>query len=181
MGSRWFPAVTDRDRVALATMLDLGVDLVAQSFVRDAEDVDELREAMGERAVPIVAKIETKPAVEQIGRFLEVADGLMVARGDLASSCRWRRYLFCCRVILRVGRQAGRPCIVATQMLESMNRAPRPTRAEASDVANAVLDGADADHAVGRDRDRGVSVRGGVRGDPDRAHRGTPRSGVPRS
>ena len=138
------PAVTDRDRAALDTMLDLGVDLVAQSFVRDAEDVDELREAMGEQAVPIVAKIETKPAVEQIDRILEVADGVMVARGDLGVELPMEEIPLLQKDLLRAARQAGRPSIVATQMLESMIRAPRPTRAEASDVANAVLDGADA-------------------------------------
>jgi pyruvate kinase len=138
------PAVTDRDRAALTTMLDLGVDLVAQSFVREAADVEELRDAMGGRAVPIVAKIETKPAVEQIDRILEVADGLMVARGDLGVELPMEEIPLLQKDLLRAARRAGRPCIVATQMLESMIRAPRPTRAEATDVANAVLDGADA-------------------------------------
>jgi pyruvate kinase len=138
------PAVTERDREALATMLDLGVDLVAQSFVREADDVEELREAMGHRAVPIVAKIETKPAVEQIDRILEVADALMVARGDLGVELPMEEIPLLQKDLLRAARSAGRPSIVATQMLESMIRAPRPTRAEATDVANAVLDGADA-------------------------------------
>lgn len=138
------PAVTDRDRRALATMLELGVDLVAQSFVREASDIEELRDAMGERALPIVAKIETKPAVERIDRILEVADGLMVARGDLGVELPMEEIPLLQKDLLRAARRAGRPCIVATQMLESMIRAPRPTRAEATDVANAVLDGADA-------------------------------------
>jgi pyruvate kinase len=138
------PAVTDRDRAALAVMLELGVDLVAQSFVREAADVDELREAMAERAVPIVAKIETKPAVEQIDRILEVADGLMVARGDLGVELPMEEIPLLQKDLLRAARRAGRPSVVATQMLESMIHAPRPTRAEATDVANAVLDGADA-------------------------------------
>jgi pyruvate kinase len=138
------PPVTERDRAALATMLDLGVDLVAQSFVREVADVEELRDAMGGRPVPIVAKIETKPAVEQIERILEAADGLMVARGDLGVELPMEEIPLLQKDLLRAARCAGRPCIIATQMLESMIRAPRPTRAEATDVANAVLDGADA-------------------------------------
>ena len=92
------PAVTDRDREGLVRALDLGVDLVAQSFVREAEDVTALRSLMGDRAVPIVAKIETKPAVEAIEAILEVTDALMVARGDLGVGCPWRRSR-CCRRI----------------------------------------------------------------------------------
>jgi len=138
------PAVTDRDREGLASMLDLGVDLIGQSFVRDPEDVDELRAAMGDRQAPIVAKIETKPAVDAIEAILEASDGLMVARGDLGVELPMEQIPLLQKDLLRAAREAGRPVIVATQMLESMIRAPRPTRAEASDVANAVLDGADA-------------------------------------
>jgi pyruvate kinase len=137
------PAVTDRDREGLARALDLGVDLVAQSFVRGPEDVVALRALMGERAVPIVAKIETKPAVEAIGPILEVTDALMVARGDLGVELPMEEIPLLQKDLLRSSRAAGRPVIVATQMLESMIRAPRPTRAEATDIANAVLDGAD--------------------------------------
>jgi pyruvate kinase len=138
------PAVTDRDREGLAAMLDLGVDLIGQSFVRDPADVHELRDAMGDRQAPIVAKIETKPAVDAIEPILEASDGLMVARGDLGVELPMEQIPLLQKDLLRAGREAGRPVIVATQMLESMLRAPRPTRAEASDVANAVLDGADA-------------------------------------
>ncbi len=138
------PAVTARDREGLSRALDLGVDLVAQSFVRGPEDVGELRAAMGDRVVPIVAKIETKPALEQIDEILTVADALMVARGDLGVELPMEEIPLLQKDLLRAARSAGRPVIVATQMLESMIHAARPTRAEATDVANAVLDGADA-------------------------------------
>jgi pyruvate kinase len=138
------PAVTDRDRQMLDEVLGTGTDLVAQSFVRASSDIEELREAMGERAVPIVAKIETRPAVEGFSRILEVADAAMVARGDLGVELPMEEIPLVQKRLLREARAAGRPVIVATQMLESMIRAPRPTRAEANDVATAVLDGADA-------------------------------------
>jgi pyruvate kinase len=138
------PPVTDRDRELLRHLLDLGVDLVAQSFVRDPSDVEELRAAMGDRPVPIVAKIETRPAVDGFERILDVADAAMVARGDLGVELPMEEIPLVQKRLLRTGRAAGRPVIVATQMLESMIRSPRPTRAEANDVATAVLDGADA-------------------------------------
>ena len=99
---------------------------------------------MGDRLVPIVAKIETKPAIEHIEAILDVTDALMVARGDLGVELPMEQIPLLQKDLLRAARAAGRPVIVATQMLESMIRAPRPTRAEATDVANAVLDGADA-------------------------------------
>jgi pyruvate kinase len=138
------PPVTDRDREMLRHVLDLGVDLVAQSFVRDPADVEQLRAAMGDRPVPIVAKIETRPAVEEFERILHVADAAMVARGDLGVELPMEEIPLVQKRLLRAARASGRPVIVATQMLESMVRSPRPTRAEANDVATAVLDGADA-------------------------------------
>jgi len=138
------PAITDRDKEALAAALDLGVDLVAQSFVRSAADVAGLRALMGARVLPIVAKIETRPAVEDIDKVLEEADAVMVARGDLGVELPMEEIPVVQKEILLAARRAARPAIVATQMLESMTHAPRPTRAEATDVANAVLDGADA-------------------------------------
>ncbi len=138
------PAITDRDRDGLARALDLGADLVAQSFVRSAADVIGLRALMGARAVPIVAKIETRPAVDDIAAILEQADAIMVARGDLGVELPMEEIPVLQKELLVAARGSGKPAIVATQMLESMIRAPRPTRAEASDVANAVLDGADA-------------------------------------
>jgi pyruvate kinase len=143
-GRLGLPAITDRDREALAAALDLRVDLVAQSFVRSAADVAGLRASMGARVLPIVAKIETRPAVEDIGRVLEEADAVMVARGDLGVELPIEETPIVQKEILLAARGAARPAIVATQMLESMTHAPRPTRAEATDVANAVLDGADA-------------------------------------
>ena len=138
------PAVTERDREGLGRALDLGVDLVAQSFVRDADDLHEMRSLMGDRVVPIVAKIETKPAIEHIDAILDATDALMVARGDLGVELPMEVIPLLQKDLLRRARAASRPVVVATQMLESMIRAPRPTRAEATDVANAVLDGADA-------------------------------------
>jgi pyruvate kinase len=138
------PPVTDKDLQMLQHVLALGVDLVAQSFVRDPSDIERLREAMGDRRVPIVAKIETRPAVEDFERILEEADAAMVARGDLGVELPMEEIPLIQKRLLRAARVAGRPVIVATQMLESMIRSPRPTRAEANDVATAVLDGADA-------------------------------------
>jgi pyruvate kinase len=138
------PAVTPRDREGLARALDLGVDFVAQSFVRSPDDVGELRAAMGDHVVPIVAKIETRPAVEDVVRIAGEADAIMIARGDLGVELPMEEIPLIQKELVRAARAAGRPAIVATQMLESMIHAPRPTRAEATDVANAVLDGADA-------------------------------------
>ncbi len=138
------PGVTGRDREALRRTIDLAIDLVAQSFVRGPADVHALRSLMDDHPVPIVAKIETKPAVEQIDGILDATDGLMVARGDLGVELPMEEIPLLQKDLLRAARAVGRPVIVATQMLESMIHAPRPTRAEATDVANAVLDGADA-------------------------------------
>ena len=138
------PAVSDRDREALERAIDLGADLIGQSFVRAPEDIGELRAAMGERVLPIVAKIETSPAVQNVDRILQEADALMIARGDLGVELPMEEIPLIQKELVRKARAVGRPAIVATQMLESMINAPRPTRAEATDVANAVLDGADA-------------------------------------
>jgi pyruvate kinase len=138
------PAITDRDRDALGRALDSGVDFVGQSFVRGPEDVQELRVLIGDRPVPIVAKIETRPAAETADRIMDVADAVMVARGDLGVEMPLEVIPILQKELLAAARIRGIPGIVATQMLESMIHAPRPTRAEASDVANAVLDGADA-------------------------------------
>jgi pyruvate kinase len=138
------PAVTEADRRALRTAVELGADVVAQSFVRAADDVLELRSLMGDRPLPIVAKIETRPAVEAIVDICRFVDGVMVARGDLGVELPLEEIPVVQKSLLREARAAGRATIVATQMLESMLHAARPTRAEASDVANAILDGADA-------------------------------------
>jgi pyruvate kinase len=138
------PAVTDRDREGLARAIELQADFVAQSFVRSPDDIRDLRAAMGEHYIPIVAKIETRPAVTDIDGILAEADAVMIARGDLGVELPMEQIPLIQKELVRAAREAGRPAIVATQMLESMIHAPRPTRAEATDVANAVLDGADA-------------------------------------
>jgi pyruvate kinase len=138
------PAITDRDRDGLELARTVGADFVAQSFVRSADDVAELRAAMGDHVLPIVAKVETRPAVDDVDRILDEADALMIARGDLGVELPMEDVPLVQKELVRKARAAGRPAIVATQMLESMIHAARPTRAEASDVANAVLDGADA-------------------------------------
>jgi pyruvate kinase len=149
------PGVTDRDREGLVRALDMGADFIAQSFVRSFKDVRQLRSEMGDRVVPIVAKIETRPAVDGVDRILDEADAIMIARGDLGVELPMEEIPLIQKEILRKARAMGRPAIVATQMLESMTTAPRPTRAEATDVANAVLDGTDAvmlsgETAIGR-------------------------------
>lgn len=136
--------ITSRDLELLAWALDAGVDLVAQSFVRSADDVKRLRSAMGKRAVPIVAKIEKHEAMDSLDAIVEAADAVMVARGDLGVELPLESVPAAQRRIVAAARTAGKPVVVATQMLESMTVAVRPTRAEASDVANAIFDSVDA-------------------------------------
>ncbi len=136
--------MTQRDLDDLAWALDAGVDLVAQSFVRCAEDIDRLREAMAERTVPIVAKIEKHEALDDLERIVRTADIVMVARGDLGVETSPEAVPVAQRRIVAECHRTGTPVIVATQMLESMISAIRPTRAEASDVANAIFDSVDA-------------------------------------
>jgi pyruvate kinase len=139
-------ALSDKDRDDLAFGLTHGVDYVALSFVRAAGDIALCRAEMERvgRVVPIVAKIEKPEAMENLDGILAAADGLMVARGDLGVEIQPERVPALQKQIVRKGSAAGKPVIIATQMLESMIEHPRPTRAEASDVANAVWDGADA-------------------------------------
>jgi pyruvate kinase len=138
------PALTAKDREDLRRLPELGATYVGQSFVRSAADVVELRRALGPEGPRIVAKIETRPAVDAFESILEVADGIMVARGDLGIELPFEDVPIIQKQLVRRALDRGVPSIVATQMLESMTSAPRPTRAEASDVANAVFDGADA-------------------------------------
>jgi pyruvate kinase len=141
------PALTEKDREDLAFGLSLDVDYVALSFVRRREDVMELREllsAQGRPDLPVIAKIEKPEAVDNLASILAVADGVMVARGDLGVEVPTEHVPTLQKEIIRQANQAGRMVITATQMLESMVEHPRPTRAEASDVANAILDGTDA-------------------------------------
>jgi pyruvate kinase len=138
------PPITERDRAALPAALALGADYVAQSFVRRADDIQQLRELMGPAQVPIMAKIETRAAVDNLAAILAEADAVMLARGDLGVEIPFAEVPLIQKHVIEQCIAAGLPVVVATQMLESMVNAPRPTRAEASDVANAVLDGADA-------------------------------------
>jgi len=140
------PSVTAADEKNLAAGLAAGVDMVAQSFVRTADDVRHLRSLMGESTarVPIIAKIEKPEAYENLQSILESADGVMVARGDLGVETSLERVPPMQKSIIRRARREGRFVITATQMLESMIERPTPTRAEVSDVANAIYDGTDA-------------------------------------
>jgi pyruvate kinase len=139
-------AVTEKDEHDLRFGLALGVDLVALSFVQTAEDVHRGRALMRDagRVLPIVAKIERPAAVDNLDEILAVADGLMVARGDLGLEMPLEQVPRVQKQVIRRTRAAGLPVILATQVLESMRFEPRPTRAEVSDAANAVEEGADA-------------------------------------
>ncbi len=136
--------ITERDRENLAWALDAGIDLIAQSFVRCTDDVTRLRAQMGERRVPIVAKVEKHEALGDLPGIVAAADMVMVARGDLGVETSPEEVPVAQRRIVTECRATGTPVIVATQMLESMTASVSPTRAEASDVANAIFDGVDA-------------------------------------
>jgi Pyruvate kinase len=132
--------------VDLALGLQIGVDVVAMSYVQSSDDICALKAEMRQlgKTLPIIAKLERRGAIQNLQRILEEADGIMVARGDLGLECELSDIPAIQKRIINACNAAGKPVIVATQMLDSMIRNPRPTRAEASDVANAVLDGADA-------------------------------------
>ncbi|QHC35105.1 pyruvate kinase [Komagataeibacter xylinus] len=137
------PALTDKDRVDMAFALDLGIEYVGLSFVQRPEDVREARALAGGRAW-IMTKLEKPQAMDNLHEIIALSDAVMVARGDLGVELPPERVPLAQKRIIRIARQLGRPVVVATQMLESMIHAPTPTRAEASDVATAVFDGADA-------------------------------------
>lgn len=140
------PAVTAKDEADVRFGLELGVDFVALSFVQYAGDVRHLRRVMGEigKSAPIIAKIEMPLAVQNLDAILDEADGAMVARGDLGVEMPVEEVPRIQKQIIRACNRRGKPVITATQMLDSMIRNPRPTRAEVTDIANAVLDGTDA-------------------------------------
>jgi pyruvate kinase len=143
------PAITAKDREDLKFALTQQVDWVALSFVRTPEEVLDLKAFIRERAAfgrptPVIAKIEKPEAVQNIDAIIAVVDGIMVARGDLGIETAPELVPMVQKMIIRKCNAVGKPVITATQMLDSMIRNPRPTRAEASDVANAVLDGSDA-------------------------------------
>ena len=140
------PALSEKDREDLRWALHLTVDFIALSFVRSAADVEAVRAVMREEGVmlPVIAKIEKPQAIQNLDEVIDGFDAFMVARGDLGVECPLEDVPFLQKHVIDAARRNAKPVIVATQMLESMISAPRPTRAEASDVANAVLDGADA-------------------------------------
>lgn len=140
------PAMSEKDVEDLRWALHLRADLIALSFVRSAKDAADVRAVMDEEGVwlPLIAKIEKPQAIECIDEIIDAFDGLMVARGDLGVEMPLEDVPFLQKRLVELARRNAKPAIVATQMLESMISASRPTRAEASDVANAVLDGADA-------------------------------------
>jgi pyruvate kinase len=140
------PAMSEKDLQDLRWGLQIGADLIAVSFVQRPEDVDAVHAVMDELGIrlPVIAKIEKPQAVERLEAIIDAFDGIMVARGDLGVELPLEDVPIVQKRAVMLAREKAKPVIVATQMLESMISAPRPTRAEASDVANAVLDGADA-------------------------------------
>ena len=138
------PALTEKDRRDLSFALEQGADWIALSFVQRPEDVAEARKLMGGSATSLMAKIEKPAAIDRLAEIIELADGIMVARGDLGVELNPEEVPPIQKRIVAATRRSGKPVVVATQMLESMIESPAPTRAEVSDVANAVYDGADA-------------------------------------
>ena len=140
------PALSEKDKIDLRWGLRLGADLIALSFVRSASDVDDVHAIMADegRFAPVIAKIEKPQAVANLTEIVEAFDGIMVARGDLGVELPLEQVPLVQKRAIDVARRFAKPVIVATQVLESMITSPRPTRAEASDCANAILDGADA-------------------------------------
>lgn len=139
-------SLTDKDREDLAFGLKLGVDYVALSFVQKPEDIQEIKRLIAShgKSTPVIAKIEKPQAVNRIQEILELTDGVMIARGDMGVEMQVNEVPPIQKELIALCNRKGKPVITATQMLESMITNPRPTRAEATDVANAVLDGTDA-------------------------------------
>jgi pyruvate kinase len=138
------PAITPKDREDLRWALEVEADMVAQSFVRGADDVRSLIDLRADPGPVVVAKLETRPAVDDAVAIVEAADAVIVARGDLGVEVPLEQIPVLQKRLVALANEAARPVIVATQMLESMTRSSVPTRAEVQDVAQAVFDGADA-------------------------------------
>ncbi len=140
------PCLTEKDLIDLDFALDAGVDFIALSFVRTAEDIHEIKRLIAAKGkdTPVVAKIEKPEALRNFKQILEATDAVMVARGDLGVEIEPEKVPIYQKKIIQACNKAGKPVITATQMLDSMIRNPRPTRAETSDVANAIIDGTDA-------------------------------------
>ena len=156
-------ALTAKDKDDLAVGFELGVDVVAMSYVQSHQDIRNLKSEMRHlgRELPVIAKLERQSAIQNLQRILEEADGVMVARGDLGLECELSELPAMQKRIIKACNYAGKPVIVATQMLLSMVSSPMPTRAETTDVANAILDGADCimlseETAIGKYPDKTV-------------------------
>ncbi|MFY9549836.1 MAG: pyruvate kinase, partial [Thermoanaerobaculia bacterium] len=168
------PTFTEKDRADVAFGLRHGVDYVALSFVRTAADVLEVRGMFREHAstVPLIAKIETQRALTNIDEIIETVDGVMVARGDLGVAIPLATVPRVQKMLIEKANRAGKPVITATHMLRSMQDSPRPTRAEVTDVANAVLDGTDAvmlseETAIGRFPVEAVAMMAAIAADAE--------------
>ena len=172
------PAMSDKDEEDLRFALHMGVDFVALSFVRSPRDVELVRDVMRQEdiSVPVIAKLEKPEAVENLEAIVEAFDGIMVARGDLGVELALEQVPLVQKRAIQAARERNKPVIVATQMLESMVTNPRPTRAEVTDVANAVFDGADmvmlsGETAIGKHPVRAVKMLASIVEATERAMR----------